>query len=423
MWRRWRWALVLGILLRIGAAAATDVFPTVANTWDSNFYHQTAESLANGEGYRFQGVPTALFPPAYPLFLSLGYRVAGTSEAAGQAMNLLASLWLLGAAGWLAHGLSGPRLARRAAVVMALEPSQIVMPVFLMSETLCAAALATALAALVRFAAGRRWPWLAFAVAAAVVAGMTRGHAFLVLPAAAWGLGRWRGWGRRSALAAMVALGVVGAAVIGAWMIRNADQMGRPVPIATNAGLNLLLGNNPNAFGGRADPPGGMPQTGDEVRDEDIARERAWEYVKSHPARTLAAVPVKVLRLLVPAPALTYRVELAAKWGRAPALAVMALAQLVHMLLWLGLLRLMWRMRGPAGPDERALLRVTLWVIGIWTLGHLPFLGGARYFFPVQFLLVIAAVAGVGGAAQAGRGVGNGGREPAAASPGNAGGA
>jgi hypothetical protein len=267
------------------------------------------------------------------------------------------------------------------------------MPAFLMSETVCAAALATSLAALASYAARRAPGWLALSVLAAVVAGMTRGHAFLVLPAAALALGSWRGWNRRRAAGAILALAVVSAAVIGFWMARNERRLHHPVPIATNAGLNLLLGNNPNARGGRADPPGGMPQTGDEVRDERIARDRAWDYVRTHPGRTLALAPVKAARLLAPAPALTYRAELRAKWGRVPATAVVVLAQLVHLLLWAGTLRLGFGARRARKSDAWVLFRLAAVVLGVWTLGHLPFLGGARYLFPVQFLLVIAAVA------------------------------
>ncbi len=38
----------------------------------------------------------------------------------------------------------------------------------------------------------------------------------------------------------------------------------------------------------------GLPVTGDEVRDEDLARERALRYVRNHPLRTVALLPVQV---------------------------------------------------------------------------------------------------------------------------------
>ena len=60
---------------------ATPVFPTIANTWDSNFYHETATSLAEGNGFTFQEKPTAYYPPGYPLWIALGYKIAGVEGA------------------------------------------------------------------------------------------------------------------------------------------------------------------------------------------------------------------------------------------------------------------------------------------------------------------------------------------------------
>ena len=231
------------------------------------------------------------------------------------------------------------------------------------------------------------------AAAAGAFAGMTRGHALLVAPAAALAFRPGGRLARRRVVEMLVVLLVVEGTTVALWAVRNEKKLGHPVPIATNAGLNLLLGNNPNAWGGRADPPGGMPQTGDEVRDERLAVKRARRFMASHPLRVLALLPVKVARLWVPAPAVTYRAELARKWGRPVAVLVLLLAQLAHLVAWWLAGRFAWRAwkRKGARGGRTAVLVVAL-VLGVWTLGHLPFLGGARYFFPVQFLVWTAAV-------------------------------
>jgi hypothetical protein len=179
---------------------------------------------------------------------------------------------------------------------------------------------------------------------------------------------------------------------VGLWSERNRTALGKRVPLATNGGINLLLGNNPNAEGGRAEPPEGVPQTGDEIRDEAIARERAWVYMREHPARTLLMLPVKGARLWGFGPAVTYRVELREKLGAAAGRGIAAAAQIAHVGWLLGLALFLVRGRRD-GPGRRLLWWSVVAVLGVWTLGHLPFLGGARYLFPVQPLLILASVA------------------------------
>ena len=48
--------------------------------------------------------------------------------------------------------------------------------------------------------------------------------------------------------------------------------------------------------------------------------------------------------------------------------------------------------RGMARPEMR-LVGLVVVLAAVWTLGHLPFLGGARYLFPIHALLVTAAAA------------------------------
>jgi hypothetical protein len=403
--RLWGPALVVGLLLRLCAVFGTPVFPTVANTWDSNFYHETASSLADGEGYTFQGLPTAYYPPGFPFVLSLGYRVAGAHPRIGQLLNVIVSFWLLGATALLVGRFVGRRGAFWTAIFLALEPSQIVMPAFLMSEVLCAAALVTSLACAASFLLGGNAAWVFLGGAAAVLAGLTRGHAFLIVPAAILALGTIPGVGtRRRVLMALLVVIALSSLSVGLWSDRNANLLGKRVPIATNTGLNLLLGNNPNARGGRADPPGGVPQTGDEVRDEEIATARALEYIKEHPGRFVALLPVKAIRLLGPAPATTYRAEMREKWNGVWALLVVLTSQLAHLAavaMALVFVRGSLFVRGSSsvaksvrgGFPASALARLACAAVVIWTLGHLPFLGGARYFFPVQPLVWALAAA------------------------------
>jgi len=374
----------------LAVALSIPVFPTVANTWDSNFYHESALSLTRGQGYEFQGQPTAFFPPAFPVALSGAYRILDPVARSGQMLNVLLSLALCGITVLAARSFLGRAAGRWALLIMALEPSQILMPAFLMSETLCATLLMLLFLAAWR-GAWRGWLWLVVAGLAGAAAGMTRGHGFLLVPLVPLVLFVRDGLPRARFVIMLLVLLGVSAGTISLWATRNQAKLGRAVPVATNGGINLLLGNNVNAWGGRAEPPGGVPQTGNEIVDERIAADRAMEFVRRNPGRFVATLPLKVIRLWSFGPAVTYRAELRTKLGNTVGWTVTGLAQASHFaLLILGALGLygVARRGGRAGPA----FHLILGVFAIWTLGHLPFLGGARYLFPIQPLLVLAAI-------------------------------
>jgi len=383
-------ALAVGIALRAAMVVSIRVFPIVANTWDSTWYHQVAASLAAGHGFQFLGKPSAFYPPCFPLVLAAGYVPFGADPRIGQWVNFMVSLWLVAAAAFAARELFGPAAGKRTAVLLALEPNHIVLPAFLMSEVLCAAGVMTFLGAWLRYRRGGGAGWLAAATLAAAAAGMTRGHAFLLAPVVVLFAGVLPRATRRRGLIGGVVVGAACAAVLAGWAARNESRLGHPVTIATNGGINLLLGNNPNAWGGRADPPGDVPQTGDEVRDEEIATHRALEYIKGDPLRYAAILPLKVARLWGFGPGVTYRYEIATKMGELWGKLIPALCQLAHLAVLLLAFRGLWISRRILANRDAG--KLIAWLLAVWTLGHLPFLGGARYLFPVYGLLAAAAV-------------------------------
>ncbi|NNF06126.1 MAG: hypothetical protein HKN21_05145, partial [Candidatus Eisenbacteria bacterium] len=312
------------------------------------------------------------------------------SSKAGQAVNLVLGLWLVGVGAWVARLLFGAVAGAWCGLILLFEPTHILMPTFLMSEVLCGAAFLTFLGCLIQWGQGSKAIWLPVAGVFAVLGGLTRGHVFLLVPAAIFALWVAQTLNWKRALLAVIVLGLMTTGSVGLWSERNESALGHRVLVATNAGINLLLGNNPNAKGGRADPPEGVPQTGDEVRDEQIAFDRATEYIQQNPGRSVAMLPLKAGRLWAFAPALTYRAELAEKLGKGASWAWMGLAQGVHLFLFLGLY-FAFRERQKFRLGWTMVLVVAL----VWTAGHLPFLGGARYLFPIYTLLFVVALGSI----------------------------
>ncbi len=166
---------------------------------------------------------------------------------------------IIAAGAWLAAQTLGRAAARRTAMVLALDPSQIVMPAFLMSEVICALAMMIALAALLRRLRGGRVRWLLLAAVSGTLAGFTRSSAFSLLPAVLIGLMLLSRAPRRAAWIALAVVLVADAVGLGLWAERNREVLGHAVPVATNGGVNLLLGNKPNALVAGPILPGALP--------------------------------------------------------------------------------------------------------------------------------------------------------------------
>jgi len=103
--------------------------------------------------------------------------------------------------------------------------------------------------------------------------------------------------------------GIAAAAAIAPWTIRNAITLHAFVPVSTNGGYGLWIGNNPAATGNifTSDHQGMSAKLSEEMRarlrsasdveKERIFREAAWAFIRQHPARFVALVPAKLRAL------------------------------------------------------------------------------------------------------------------------------
>ncbi len=315
-WRRFSTltgvAVVAGVILRFVYVLGT-VRGRIELGGDAETYHRLGAVLAGGHGYirprEFLQdgtvVPTAEFPPAYPLLLA-ALDLVGIDGPTGQRLvgALLGGITIAVVA-LLATAVAGRGVGVVAAWFAALYPQLVVFDGSLLSEGPYALLIAAALLAVVRArsADGRsRLRWWAAAGAALGVAVLTRGEAILLLPLLIVPATRVPGDRRAWARAAVVAsAGTI--VLLGAWTIRNAISLDHVQPFTNNSGT-LLAGANCDAvyggvqFGGwRLDCVRPLSVAG--LDETELAAERraaGLEYMRDHAGEVPGVMAVRVAR-------------------------------------------------------------------------------------------------------------------------------
>ncbi|MBD3366727.1 MAG: hypothetical protein GF405_00970 [Candidatus Eisenbacteria bacterium] len=224
---------------------------------DAEYHDYWARGLAFGSWTRPPNEPDPeihdspyLRPPGYPFFLALIFRATGGGYLAPRVVQ--AALGLLSA--WLAFVLCrrwfGTVAGLTAAFLMAVNWSFIYFegefqaPALLIPLLLFFALL---MSDQVRGVSARKAFVAGLVLGAAVI---TRPNALLLVPAAGlWMFRLGRRGARRGLGAAFLALVAGTVLVMAPVTIRNAVASGEFVPVTSNTGVNLLMGNNPEANG------------------------------------------------------------------------------------------------------------------------------------------------------------------------------
>ncbi|WP_295528955.1 glycosyltransferase family 39 protein [Novosphingobium sp. Chol11] len=285
------------------AAIALDVTPSS----DADWYYARADMLARGLGYLSnQGVPTAYWPPGWPLALNAAFRLLGTSTVTVGLFNLACAL----IAGWLTLDLGrrifGSELAGRTALLLlAVYPNSILYVPLALTEVFYTTLLLAGC-------------WLLIArkgVLRLVLAGAVFGFAMLVktqtliVVPLIFAIGLWREGnvlrrvpgiiGRAAILFACAAL------VVAPWTLRNHRELGAWIPVSTNGGITLLTGNNDSARGGfTPDDPLVKALDArtdlDELEYDAEAARLGKQWILDHPGRFAMLMPMKLWRLWGP---------------------------------------------------------------------------------------------------------------------------
>ena len=217
----------LAIVARVGYWLATLDYSPVS---DARSFHVIARSITKGNGFadvfpELSLHATAFRAPLFPSLLAAPYRVFGTSIGVGRVAGVVLGVVLVLLVERFVTRIGGPTAGLIAAVAVAVYPPLVANDVAILGETLSLILIIVVGTAVI----DDRW----------VVAGITTGLLVLARNSAqlyalmvAALLLRRVGWKRTLAFLAVAFL------VVTPWLVRNAIQVGAPVPTTSN-GFNL----------------------------------------------------------------------------------------------------------------------------------------------------------------------------------------
>jgi len=364
---------------------------------DERDYAALAAALAGGDGYSVAGSgPTAYRPPGYPFLLAPFHLVSGGSVFAMRLVGVLAmagSVWLAfllvrrahsASAGALAAVLLAgyPLLAYTATALYPQVPAFFLLLLFL-ELTLRATSPQSRHLGVCTTGAGLAAGLLILTVP------MFGPSVLLTVAAVVCWKRRDPGWG--TVLRTGAVLLAVATVLPAAWCARNAAMVHAFVPVSTNNGVNLLLGNNPAATttsGAGGDIASYTERAAQleltEVELDRFYRDEALDWITAHPADAAVLYADKVLHTF------SFRDELATA-GQADPLQDLVSALTFYPVLALAGLRVLLLRRWPLTPTEK----LVAWLVVCNALLLAVFFTRLRLRTPVDGLLILLAATAV----------------------------
>ncbi|NJO06222.1 MAG: hypothetical protein HC876_12265 [Chloroflexaceae bacterium] len=347
--------------------------------WDEVDYHSLGKQLASGGGYGVQ-----LFPPGWPMLLGLIYRATGAYALHGMWFNLLVSLLTIVLVGHIALRYTDPLTARCTAWLVALMPSYILTTGMLVYEVWLQCLLVLALV----LALHERWTWLDGLLLACITALVALMRPFwLALPVLLWLVVRPPS---RQSIAVLLLAQLGALLLVAPWVAHISMLRGEFVPIGLNGNINFWIGNNRNATGTFMEPPYGYWLT-----YSDIARDRALAYLQEHPFHMVRLVPLKLWHMLATE-------AFSGLYGFLLFETHMPIPLVVRWLVDALLNGSYWLICGLACVGIGVLVRRRQWIVLapllLFTYNlacHILFFGLPRFRWPVQFVLLLYAAAGL----------------------------
>ena len=267
---------------------------------DAMLYNANAVAINEGLGFRPpQGGPSAQWPPGYSTVLAGLYWLFGIDPFWGELFNAVVGAITVVLLMLLIERVVDRRAAILGGVMLAVLPGPILWTDLLVTETLYTGMFVLLLLVLAH--ATPTWRWMAAIGAVIGLGALVRGEALTwsLLPVVLF----WRDLPKVELVGKLAVTGVVTAACLAPWTIRNAIVMDAFVPIATNASATLWSGHHPGATGGQTYPPESYYLQFDqepplrELQSGTALRNDAIEYMFTHPLHELQLIPLKLIHL------------------------------------------------------------------------------------------------------------------------------
>jgi 4-amino-4-deoxy-L-arabinose transferase-like glycosyltransferase len=232
-----------GVILRILVAALPG--DALRTPWggggDTAAYVLLAHNLAEGKGYAYAGMPTALRAPAYPLMLASFLKLFGDhAPGAIRWLQFLEGLAVVFLSATLARRIFGKMAWKFALVAALFSPTLVEMNGEILTESTATLFVAIFVLFLVEYSARPRWTMLAGLGCAAGLGSLTRFNVALLAVVGLClmffkkdGPPRWQG----VPVAALLPL-----LIVSPWLIRNWSVFHGAALFSTHGGLDALEG-------------------------------------------------------------------------------------------------------------------------------------------------------------------------------------
>ena len=367
---------------------------------DANEVERIARAIAAGRGFSspLNGMdtgPTAWLTPIYPYLVAGIFRVWGISTATSrivlETLNCAFVSLTIIPIFEIARRSFGKRTALTAAASWIILPTALMLSIrWIWDTTLSALLLALIFwATLALFDSKRIAAWVGYGGLWAV-AGLTNPALLSVLPfLLAWLVYRPHGIEPQRLKLAGATL-MVFLAGIAPWMVRNYNVFGKFIPLRSNFGLELWLGNNPTV----ADTwtpwmhPNDDPEEAEKFRRMgeipymEEKQHAAMEFIRTHPADTLNFIFHRFVNNW-----LAVSDNLFVAWSHQPLSATLVSNFLLTLLSLSGVLFAYRARRPDAAPYALVLLVFPL----IFYVTH----SSLRYRFPMDPILIVLAANGI----------------------------
>jgi hypothetical protein len=280
------------VLPRIALLVAASGLPTS----DSKWYFDRAVSIAHGNGYAFDGTPTALWPVGYPGFLSLLFSIFPESPETGLVANFFLGAITVICAFHIFRALPiSTNWALFGAFTLSIYPNFIFYQNLLLSELLMTTLLSLSLLGIIT--ARHKYQFLLTGILFGLACLVKSQILFFPLFVLVYDI--WHNPRRLPVIGKYLILALGMVIVIAPWTVRNYMVFDRFILVQSNGGLALYLGNNASFTWGGA---GGMlpadinQRLPDEIGMNDKTTATALRFITSHPIEVLKRVPYKLYR-------------------------------------------------------------------------------------------------------------------------------